>query len=110
MDLSHYPLFSYVKITLARKGILRPNERLFAPVVYLTRASDLSFLSSARRLALINHSTIPGPAEAPDNWQGRVEEKSVKKGFFSGKKLNYKISVLLPSPLIYGSECSSHSL
>lgn len=95
---------SYVKITLARKGLLRPNERLFAPVVYYTRASNLAFLTEARRLALINGTSIPSPLEDPDAWQGRAEEISFKKGFFSGKKQNYKIAILLPAPLVYGSE------
>jgi hypothetical protein len=55
-------------------------------------------------LALINNTSIPSPLEDPDAWQGRAEEISHKKGFFSGKKQNYKIAVLLPAPLIYGSE------
>jgi len=109
---SSLPYYSYVKITLARKGLLRPNERLFAPVVYYTRASNLSFLSESRRLALVNnsdvHHSIPSPLEDPDAWQGRAEEISFKKGFFGGKKQSYKIAILLPAPLIYGSESSSH--
>lgn len=85
---------------------MRQNERLFAPIVYLTRANDLSFLSNARRQALVVNSPLPSPTEAPDSWQGRVEEKTFKKGFFSSKKSGYKVAMLLPAPLIYGSECT----
>ncbi|KAK9893323.1 hypothetical protein P389DRAFT_22380 [Cystobasidium minutum MCA 4210] len=92
----------YVKITLARKGLLRPNDRLFAPIVYYTRARDLSFLSEPRRLALLQGTPIPSPLQDPDAWLGRSEEIAFKKGFFSGKKVNYKIAILLPAPLIYG--------
>lgn len=95
---------SYVKVTLARKGLLRQNERFFAPIVYLTRQKDLSFLSEGRRRALLQSQPLPPPQEAPDSWQGRADERNVRKGLFGTKKINYKIAVLLPTPHIYGSE------
>lgn len=96
---------SYVKVTMARKGFLRPNERLFAPIVYLARETDISFMSNARRAALVQSIPLPSPLEAPDDWESRSEERQVRKGLFGiGKKTAYKAALLLPKPLVFGSE------
>jgi len=92
-----------VKVTLARKGLLRPNERLFAPLVYTPRQQNTTFLTSARREALLLDVPLPGPVDDPDAWKGKVEERVLRRGFFGTKKVPYKVALLLPSPLTYGS-------
>jgi len=92
----------YVKVTLARKGLLRPNERLFAPIVYYPRRQSLLFMSDARRQAIVLGTDLPGPSVAPAAWEGKVEEKVIRKGFWGTKKVPYKVAMLLPSPLTYG--------
>ena len=89
---------------MARKGFLRPNERLFAPIVYLARETNISFMSNARRAALVQSIPLPSPLEAPDDWERRTEERQVRKGLFGSKKTAYKAALLLPKPLIFGSE------
>ena len=93
-----------MKVTLARKGLLRVNERMFAPIVFLTRQHDLSFLPEVRRRAIFQALPIPGPTDSPDAWQGKAADRTFKKGLFTTKKIGYKVALLLPVPLIYASK------
>ncbi|KAI8454608.1 hypothetical protein BY996DRAFT_4581722 [Phakopsora pachyrhizi] len=95
----------YVKVTLARRGILRSNERLFAPFVLLSKQTQPP-IRSLTRLAAVNLGLpIPNPSEDPDGWMGRKIRQHIKlNGCGPGrisKSAWYEVMVLLPSPLCF---------
>ncbi|GAA97357.1 uncharacterized protein L969DRAFT_94415 [Mixia osmundae IAM 14324] len=93
----------YMKLTLARRGLLRPNERLFAPIVYLCR-QPLPAPSPLRELAIAHGQKAPGPLEDPPGWQGRKSKLTCKKGVFKAKQAWFEIVVLVPKPSVFARE------
>lgn len=66
------------KVTLARRGILRPNDRLLAPFVLLSKQT-LPPITSLNRLAAFNLGLpLPNPMEDPDGWMGRRVRQHIK--------------------------------
>lgn len=93
-----------VKVTLARRGLLKSNERLLAPIIYLPRQLSLSFLSEPRRHAILCDGNLAAPNDAGDSWQQISENKILKSGLFGNKQANYSFRILIPKPSVFGSE------
>lgn len=60
----------FLKVTLGRKGLLKSNERLIVPIIYLPRGREPR-TSPLRTLALSQGRTPPGPLEDPSGWAGK---------------------------------------
>lgn len=96
----------YIKVTLARRGLLRSNDRLLAPFVLLSRQTQPPITSVTRQAAYNLGLPLPNPMEDPDGWMGRKIRQYIKipssyqtRG---QKSAWYEVMVLLPSPLCYG--------
>ncbi|EGG05282.1 uncharacterized protein MELLADRAFT_88140 [Melampsora larici-populina 98AG31] len=96
----------YIKVTLARRGLLRSNDRLLAPFVLLSRQTQPPITSMTRQAAFNLGLPLPNPMEDPDGWMGRKIRQYVKipsSYHTSGPRSAwYEVMVLLPSPLCYG--------
>ncbi|KAG0152512.1 hypothetical protein CROQUDRAFT_85616 [Cronartium quercuum f. sp. fusiforme G11] len=96
----------YVKVTLARRGLLRTNDRLLAPFVLLSRPSQPPESSFTRLAAQNLGLPFPSPMEDPDGWMGRKIRQHIKlpashSSCEQGRTAWYEVMVLLPSPLCY---------
>ncbi|KAH9814499.1 hypothetical protein DFH28DRAFT_1168645 [Melampsora americana] len=96
----------YIKVTLARRGLLRSNDRLLAPFVLLSRQTQPPNTSVTRQAAYNLGLPLPNPMEDPDGWMGRKIRQYIKiPSSYQPRGQNsawYEVMVLLPSPLCYG--------
>ncbi|KAI5477556.1 hypothetical protein MNV49_006144 [Pseudohyphozyma bogoriensis] len=108
----------FIKVTLGRKGLLKVNERISVPLVYLPKAVAAGG-TILRMAALASGHPIPGPLDDPSGWSGkfvaiptsnttyradvvlsgfRQLRHNVKKGLFTGRKAWYEVTVQIPTP------------
>lgn len=87
----------FIKVTLGRKGMLKINERLILPLIYLPRQEE-PIGSPGMMMALQSGSEIPGPLQDPTGWAGKKIRHPVKRGVFSAKRAFYEVVLLLPAP------------
>lgn len=88
----------YIKVTLARKGLLKINERFITPLIYVPCHAEPE-VSPLRAVALAQGRPTPGPLEDPTGWAEQKVRHTVKRGVWNGKKAWYEVSLLLPVPL-----------
>lgn len=72
----------YLKLTIAKRGFFKLNERLFAPFVLLSSPAEAGAgfgnADTGRWEELLeNGRRIPGPAEVPQQWLGRKVRQNV---------------------------------
>ncbi|KAH8916637.1 hypothetical protein BT69DRAFT_1339985 [Atractiella rhizophila] len=90
----------YIKLTLSRHGLLRPNDRLFAPLIVL-RNHPVPPISPPKLLTLRER----GPVEEPTCWAGRKQRQEVRKGVVFGRRTAwYEVILMLPEPAIFSKD------
>lgn len=85
---------------MARKGLLKSNDRLFVPLVILPQA-NIPECSPTRLHALTSGLPIPCPIEDPNGWSGRKVQQAITRGFLGKKSGQYQVVLLLPHPSVY---------
>lgn len=74
-------------MTLARQGLLRPNDRLFIPIAYV-KHQEPTIETRDRARAHLERRPLAPPSVDPDSWAGRAIKQDCSKAMFSrGKKV-----------------------
>jgi hypothetical protein len=89
------------EVTLARQGLLRPNDRLFIPIAYI-KHQEPTTETRDRALAHLEGRSLHPLAEEPNRWAGRSLRQECSKSMFSrNRKAWYDVVGLLPTPAVF---------
>ncbi|KDR70205.1 hypothetical protein GALMADRAFT_282293 [Galerina marginata CBS 339.88] len=90
-----------IAVQVVRKGFLRLNDQLVAPIVFIPIVAPPPLLP-LRRLAYEQGATIPGPKADPEGWHLQ-KAVSIECALFDGHSARAECRLFLAKPLSYST-------